>query len=57
VSLHRRVLTVSNGQWRTTSESTIGQPHGGNLRMNVEIKPTYAVDYDAVAGSQLADCQ
>ena len=26
VSLHRRVLTVSNGQRRTTSESTIGQP-------------------------------
>jgi len=49
VSLHRKVLTVSNGQWRTSSESTVGAPHPRTLRMNVEVKPTYAVDNDLVA--------
>jgi hypothetical protein len=30
-------------------ESTVGAPHPGKLRMNIEIKPSYAVDYDPVA--------
>ena len=30
-------------------ESTVGAPHPGKLLMNIEIKPSYAVDYDPVA--------
>jgi len=49
VSLRRKTLTVATGQWLTTSSSTVGLPHPGKLRMNLEVKPTYAVDYDPVA--------
>jgi hypothetical protein len=49
VSLHRRRLTVTTGQWTTTSVSTVGRPHPGRLRMNVEMKTTYRVDDDHVA--------
>ena len=49
VSLQHRVLSLSTGQWHTTSTSTVGAPHAGKLRMNIEMWPTYAVDYDAVA--------
>jgi len=48
VSLRHKVLTVANGQWLTTSESSVGAPHVHSLRMNVEIRPTHAVCYDAV---------
>ena len=49
VSLWHKELMVTNGQWRTTATSTVGVPHPRQLRMNVEVKPTYAVDYDPVA--------
>jgi hypothetical protein len=44
VVLARKALTVTTGRWSTTSASTVGPPHVGKLRMNIEIKPTYAVD-------------
>jgi hypothetical protein len=47
--VNRKVLTVATGEWLTSSQSTVGAPHAGKLRMNIEIKPTYAVDYDPVA--------
>jgi len=43
VSLQRKTLSVVNGEWHTTSESTVGAPHRGKLRVNIEIKPTHAV--------------
>jgi len=53
VSLRRKVLTVANGQWRTSCASTVGAPHVGKLRMNAEIKPTYAEEYDSVSAHGL----
>ena len=49
VSLHHKELSLIDSHWHTTSTSTVGAPHVGKLRMNIAIKPTYAVDYDAVA--------
>jgi hypothetical protein len=49
ISLHQRLLTVSNGQWHTKAQSTRSQPHYAHPRINVELKPTYAVDRDIVA--------
>ena len=49
VELRRKKLEVTTGQWHTESESTVGAPHHGKLRMNIEVKPTYAVRYDIVA--------
>ena len=49
IRLRNKVLIVSTGQWLTSAKSTIGAPHLGKLRMQIEVKPTYAVDYDVVA--------
>jgi len=49
VTLHRKTLNVANGQWRTSCTSTVGAPHPGRLRVNLEIRPTYPVDRDPVA--------
>jgi len=49
VLLRRRTLSIANGQWRTTAVAAVGAPHAGKPRLNVEVKPTYAVDYDPVA--------
>lgn len=49
VSLHQNKLTVFNGQWTTSAKATEGRPHWHKERINVEIKPTYAVDYDPIA--------
>ena len=54
VSLQHKELLLSDGHWRTTSTAASGAPHIGKLRMNIEIKPTYAVDYDAVAPQYIA---
>ena len=53
VSLARKTLVVSTGQWLTTSRSTVGRPHIGKLRMHVEIKPTYPEGRDPVAAHGL----
>ncbi len=44
----RKTLSISTGDWHTSAQSTVGLPHAGLVRMNVAIKPTYAVDYDPV---------
>ena len=49
VSLRHRTLSVTNGQWRTTTQSATGAPHMGTRRLNVEVFPTYDVKYDKVA--------
>ena len=49
ISLKERTLTISTGRWRTTCVSTASAPHWRSLRMNIEMKPTYAVDSDVVA--------
>jgi hypothetical protein len=49
VSLRDRTLSVTNGQWLTTTRSARGVPHAGTRRLNIEVKTTYAVTYDNVA--------
>ena len=46
-------LLSTEDEWRAApagaqvrvDSSTVGAPHPGKLRMNIEIKPSYAVDY------------
>jgi hypothetical protein len=49
VGLSGKTLTVANGQWLTSSRATVGAPHPGKLRVNVEIQPTHAVRHNPVA--------
>ena len=49
VALQRKTLSVANGEWHTTVESTVSAPHQGKLRVNIEVKPTHAVCYNAVS--------
>mmetsp|Transcript_31070 Transcript_31070/g.91234 ORF Transcript_31070/g.91234 Transcript_31070/m.91234 type:complete len:291 (-) Transcript_31070:360-1232(-) len=48
VVLSRKTLTLTDGRWRAVSRSTNAAPHWGQLRMQVEVTPTYAVDRDPV---------
>jgi hypothetical protein len=49
VSLQHKTLRVDTGKWVTSAASTVGSPHVRKLRVNMEIRPTYAVDHDPVA--------
>eukprot|EP00966_Prymnesium_polylepis_P308105 7119995-Prymnesium_polylepis.1 len=49
VWLQHKTLFVSNGEWHTTAESTVGAPHQGKLRVNVQMKPIHAVCYSLVS--------
>jgi len=49
VSLRSKALEVANGQWHTRVVSTVGAPHWGKLRINLQMKPTYGLQYDPVA--------
>jgi hypothetical protein len=45
----RRALTIDTGLWHISTQATSGMPHPGKPRINVEIRPTYAVKHDIVA--------
>jgi len=49
VTLRHMTLILSNGQWQTSTQATTGAPHVGIHRLSIEVKPTYAVDYDPIA--------
>ena len=49
VSLSKKTLRVATGKWTTTSQSSVGYPHFGKLRMNVAVRPTYQERLDRVA--------
>ena len=47
--LQHKTLSVSNGEWHTTAEATVGEPHQGKLRVNVELKPIHTVCNNPIA--------
>ena len=49
VELHAKTLRIGTGRWRTTSTSTVSEPHPNKLRMNVVMRATYQERRDSVA--------